>query len=126
MELSRIGANRKDKNSIAFSGKKPKISINKETDAIIFEVKSADGMGAQGQYDYTLSLSVEDIKCLLDFLAKQRRIFEDGPLQGVLESTSNSLLRLLIASSSLPFELINKFTMYKKQNLAKKNVSETP
>jgi hypothetical protein len=105
MELSRIGANRKELKMTAFSEKEPSLSFDCETGSLKFLVRHADGMGQQGQYDYTVMLSAKDLKAIFVLLAKQRSAFEPSQLQTMLEESSHSLLRLLVASSSLPFQL---------------------
>ncbi len=105
MELSRMGANRKEVQMKAFSEKEPSLSFDCETGDLKFLVRHADGMGQQGQYDYTVKLSTKDLKAIFAFLAKQRSAFEPSQLQTMLEESSHSLLRLLVASSSLPFQL---------------------
>ncbi|MHB0990288.1 MAG: hypothetical protein ACYC0M_03290 [Burkholderiales bacterium] len=105
MELSRMGANRKEVQIKAFSEKEPSLSFDCETGDLKFLVRRADGMGQQGQYDYTVMLSTKDLKAIFVFLAKQRSAFEPSQLQSLLEESSHSLLRLLVASSSLPFQI---------------------
>src|SRR5450830_594243 len=105
MELSRIGANRKELKMKAFSEKEPSLSFDLETGGLTFLVQHADGMGQQGQYNYTIKLDTNDLKAIFMFLAEQPSAFEPSQLQTLLEESSHSLLRLLIASSSLPFQL---------------------
>lgn len=106
MELSRIGANRKELEMKAFSEKKPTLSFDRETGDLKLLVRQADGMGKEGKYDYTVILDTNDLKAIFMCLAEQRGAFEPSQLQTMLEESSHSLLRLLIASSSLPFQLV--------------------
>lgn len=105
MELSRMGANHKELKMKAFSEKKPSLSFDCETGDLKLLVMQADGMGPKGQYDYTVILDTNDLKAIFMCLAEQRGAFEPSQLQTMLEESSHSLLRLLIASSSLPFQI---------------------
>lgn len=105
MKLSRIGANRKESRGIAFSNKVPEVSLDSKSGDVNLVVRYAEGMGAQGQYDYTIALSPKDISAILTHLSIQRSAFEPGQLQDILRESSPALLRLLFASSALPFLL---------------------
>ncbi|ADL55730.1 hypothetical protein [Gallionella capsiferriformans] len=105
MELSSMGANHKEVQMKAFSERDPSLTFDCETGGLKLLVQRADGMGKQGQYDYTVMLSAKDLKAIIVCLAKQRSAFEPSKLQTLLEESSHSLLRLLVASSLLPFQL---------------------
>jgi hypothetical protein len=105
MDLTRIGANRKELRSIAFAEKRPSISIDANSGSIELVVRYADGMGTQGQYDYTITLATEDLIAILDAISRERSAFQPGKLQNSLESSAGAILRLLSAASTLPFQL---------------------
>ncbi len=62
MELSHIGANRKEIRTTAFTDRSPEISIEENTGNIILIIKDADGMGTKGQYDYRIKLTPSDLR----------------------------------------------------------------
>ena len=105
MEVSRIGAFRKEVRTTVFKDREPSLSFDEKTGNLKLLVKNAEGMGAQGHYDYTVTLSVDDIKSILKLLSKQHSAFKESELQKTLTSSSHALLRLLIASSGAPFEV---------------------
>jgi hypothetical protein len=105
MELSRIGSNRKEVRAIAFTSQDPSISVDTKTGNIRLIVSRAKGMGTQGEYDYTVTLSPKDLVVLLGQLASERSTFEHGALQSMLQEVAPALLRLLFASTALPFQL---------------------
>ena len=105
MDLKRKGDNRDSGYSVAFKNKSPRLSIDAALGHLHFDVAGADGMGAQGKYEYRLTLDAGDLCVALEFLAKQRTILEEGALNTHLRSQSHSLLRLLVASSGLPLAL---------------------
>lgn len=105
MKLSRIGAKRKESRGVAFDNQKPEISCDGRAGEVKLVVRYADGMGAQGQCDCTVCLDTNDIASLLSTLSEQREAFEAGPIQDLLRQSSASLIRLLFAGSSLPFQL---------------------
>jgi len=105
MDLSRIGAYRKEVRSTAFSEREPTLNIDPKTGSISFVVRGGEGMGASGQYDYTIVISATDLAAMLRALSKERSAFQEGPLQGALEASAAHLLRLLAAASALPFQL---------------------
>lgn len=105
MDLSRTGANRKEVRSTAFSNHKPTLTIDPQTGSISLVVRRGDGMGASGQYDYTIVISTADLSAMLEVVSKERTAFQDGPLKGALEASAAYLLRLLAAASALPYQL---------------------
>lgn len=105
MKLTRIGANRKEVQALAFENQSPAVSVESTSGVISLLVKNAKGMGAQGRYDYTVELSAEDLMNILNKLSLSRAIFTEGPFQLELEKAAASLLRLLASSTALPFQL---------------------
>jgi hypothetical protein len=105
MELTRIGAYRKEVRSTAFAEREPSIVIDSKTGSIKLQVQCADGMGTQGQYDYTVTITPKDLSAIMDAVSKERTAFQPGDLQKALEGSAASMLRLLSAASSLPFQL---------------------
>ena len=105
MNLTRIGSNRREKTGIAFEGKNPEISFNESDSSITLDVDRGDGMGTSGEYDYSIKLSADDLHSLLVHLSNQGAAYKKGKLQDTLIKSSNSILRLLIASSAVPFEV---------------------
>ena len=128
MELSRIGANRKEVRSTAFADRKPELSIDNQTGAVKLAVRYAEGMGTQGHYDYTVTLTPEDLSSILRTLSTERSAFQPGSLQAALESCAAPLLRLLAAASILPFQLAPTELQLKfkaaKEKLALKRAAE--
>lgn len=105
MDLKRKGYNRNSGFSVAFENRPARLSFDTAQDCVNFDVTGASGMGAQGEYEYRVSLAPNDLAALLEFLAQQRSVIEEGPLNAQLRTQSHSILRLLIASSGLPFTL---------------------
>lgn len=120
MDLSRIGSNRKEIRATAFFDRKPAFSFNSEGGSLTLLVQRGDGMGTNGQYDYSIALDSTDIQALLRFLSEQRSAFVPGSLQDMLGDSTHSLLRLLIASSTLPFEVTPSETQLKLRSLKDK------
>jgi len=104
MNLSRIGANRKEVRATAFEGRNADIAIDERTGQLHFSICSASGMGAQGQYDYKITLEPDDIALVLKALSNERSIFKAGPLQNMLASSTLFLVRegLHKACASVP------------------------
>ena len=105
MELSRMGTFHKEVRKKAFSDAEPSLSFDAKTGSIQLSVRGANGMGAQGKYDYTVTLSANDLKSILELMSKQHSAFKESELQQTLIGSSHALLRLLIASSGVPFEV---------------------
>lgn len=105
MELSRMGTFHKEVRKSAFSDRDPSLSFDAKTGSIKLSVGSAGGMGAKGTYDYIVTLSANDLKSIIELLSKQNYAFKEGELQKALIGSSHALLRLLIASSGVPFEV---------------------
>ena len=105
MELKRRGSNRDSGFTSAFSGKKPKIRFVKSSGAVELAVDGANGMGAQGAYEYVITLGPNDVQAILSFIGSQRAAFEDGPFRESLVKASHGLLRLLIGSCGMPLLL---------------------
>lgn len=105
MDLTRIGANRKEFRATAFADRQPSISIDAKSGSIKLLVRCADGMGAQGRYDYTIALSPTDLSELLNLVSAERTAFQPGELQACLALSAAALLRLVSAASCLPFQL---------------------
>jgi len=105
MELSRMGTFHKEVRKAAFSDREPSLSFDAKTGSLKLSVSGADGMGAKGTYDYTVTLSANDLKSIIELLSKQHSAFKESELQQTLISSSHALLRLLIASSGVPFEV---------------------
>lgn len=103
MDLKRVGANRNFGYTAAFEDEVPTIEFLGESGGISFSVARADGMGAQGEYDYVVNLSSDDVAEMLIFLAEQQDISKSKSLCNALRRSSNAILRLLILSSGLPF-----------------------
>jgi formyltetrahydrofolate hydrolase len=124
MELSRMGTFHKEVRKTAFSDREPSILYDAKTGSIKLSVKSADGMGAKGTYDYIVTLSSSDLKSILELLSKQRCAFKESELQQTLISSSHALLRLLIASSGVPFDVLPSETELRIAALKQKNDSD--
>lgn len=106
MDLTRMGANRKEVRSTAFTGKEPSLSIDQKTGSIKLLVRYAAGMGAQGEYDYTVTITPEDLSAILSVVSMEPTAFQAGSqLQKALEFSALGILRLLSAASTLPFQL---------------------
>lgn len=105
MKLSRIGANRKEVRSVAFEDREPELSIDSSKGEISLTVHRADGMGTQGQYNYTITLSASDVAAILKALAAERHVFKPGKLHAAVEASAVPLVRLLSAAASLPFQI---------------------
>ena len=105
MDLTRIAANRKAGLSTAFRGQKPSVAIDETTGAIKLVVSRAEGMGAQGQYDYTVLVSPDDFANILDAISTNPALGQKGKLQESLATSAVPLLRLLSAASALPSQL---------------------
>lgn len=105
MKLTRIGANRKEVQALAYENQLPIISVDAGNGVVSLLVKDANGMGAQGRYNYTVELSAEDLMQILNKLSLSRAIFSEGPFQSGLEKTAAALLRLLASSTAIPFQL---------------------
>jgi len=106
MELSHIGANRKEIRTTAFTDRSPEISIEENTGNIILIIKDADGMGTKGQYDYRIKLTPSDLTKIIKTTSSHRSIFHEGPLRAELEIAASALLRLVAAASALPFQVM--------------------
>lgn len=130
MELSHIGANRKEKRSTAFVDRKPEITFDEKAGNLSLLIRNADGLGTKGQYDYKVVLQSDDLEKIIREISENRAIFIDGPLRRMLESNAISLLRMLTAASTLPFQLApterEKTLLAFKAKLAEKSKSETP
>lgn len=105
MDMKRKGYNRDSGYSIAFENKSARLSMDTTLGQVHCDITGADGMGPQGEYEYRITLGASDLCALLDFLAQQRTIIEEGALNTQLRTQSHNLLRLLIASSGLPLAL---------------------
>jgi hypothetical protein len=105
MDLKRKGRNRDSGFHTAFENRSARLSFDPTLGFVHFNVVGADGMGAQGEYEYSVSLSSNDLAALIEFLSQQQSLIENGPLNAQLRLQSHSLLRLLIASSGLPYAL---------------------
>lgn len=105
MDLTRIGANRREVRTVAFSGKSPSVSIDEKSGSINLVVQYADGMGTQGQYNYTVTIAPDDLIAILNAISRERSAFQPGKLQNSLELSAVAILRMLSAASALPFQL---------------------
>ncbi len=105
MDMKRKGHNRDSGYSIAFENKSAQFSVEVSSGQVHLDIAGAEGMGAQGEYEYRITLDTSDLCALLEFLAEQRTILEEGVLNTQLRTQSHNLLRLLIASSGLPLAL---------------------
>ncbi|XLX39076.1 hypothetical protein ACK25U_15055 [Ectopseudomonas mendocina] len=127
MDLSRMGTFHKEVRKKAFSDATPSIDFDAKTGSIKLTVSGASGMGAQGKYDYTVTLSAGDLKSIIELLSKQHCAFKESELQQTLIGSSHALLRLLIASSGVPFEVTPseaelRVAAFKEKIAAKKGV----
>ena len=105
MELSHVGANRKEVRTTAFADRTPEIVVDLPTGNLVLSIRNADGMGTRGQYDYKVVLTPADLGKILKAVSLDRSAFSNGTLRAELESSAASLLRLLSAASALPFQL---------------------
>jgi hypothetical protein len=105
MDLTRTAANRKAGLTTAFSGRKPSVTIDESSGAIKLGVTRAEGMGTQGQYDYTVLISPDDLAAILSTISTSPAPGQKGKLQESLASSAVPLLRLLSAASALPSQL---------------------
>ncbi|MEY4751031.1 MAG: hypothetical protein RIQ60_3245 [Pseudomonadota bacterium] len=128
MDLTRMGANRKEVRTTAFVDREPRISIDPKSGSIKLSVQYADGMGTQGQYDYTVTITPSDLTAILSAISVERTAFQPGELQTCLGVSAAILLRLLSAASALPFQLAPTDARLKfqaaKEKLAAKRASE--
>jgi hypothetical protein len=129
MELSRIGSNRKELRKKAFESAAPQMTFDAAAGSLKMVVRSADGMGTTGQYDYTVTLGPDDLRQMLKLLASERSAFQPSELQSVLESSASALLRLLAGASSLPFQLApteeDKRLQAARAKLAERNAAQS-
>ncbi len=72
MDLSHIGANRKEVRKTAFSDKAPEIGVDAKTGNLILSVHNASGLGTKGQYNYTVVLTPVDLASLLKVVSSHR------------------------------------------------------
>jgi hypothetical protein len=105
MELTRIGANRKEVRSTAFTDRRASLTIDAETGSLVLFVNRGEGMGQSGQYDYTVTLTTQDLTDLFDSISNDRSAFQVGPLQAALGASAAAIFRMLSAATSLPFQL---------------------
>lgn len=105
MELTRIGANRKESRSTAFTDRRASLTIDSRTGSVVFLVNRGEGMGQSGQYDYTIDLTAEDLTDLFNAISNDRSAFQVGPLQTALGASATALFRMLSAATALPFQL---------------------
>lgn len=119
MDLTRIAANRKAGLTAAFSDRRPSVTIDDATGAIKLVVPRAEGMGAQGQYDYTVSISPNDLIEILYSISMNPALGQRGKLQESLASSAVPLLRLLSAASALPSQLAPSATENMLESLKK-------
>ena len=105
MNLKRKGAKRNTGYSVAFMEKGPSISYDKVSGELSLTVSRAQGMGAQGLYEYVVTLSPSDIGEVLKFIAAKGLPFENGPLRHRIVDASHAILQLLIGSSGLQFSI---------------------
>ena len=105
MNLTRVGANRREIQGVAFENETPSVSIDSTDGSISLLVSNSSGMGSSGRYNYTVELSIEDLMLVLQKLSSTRAIFADGPLKSKLEQNTSCLLRLMTAAASLPYQL---------------------
>lgn len=112
---------RKGKWSPAFENKKPTISFGLDK-LTHMEVAGARGIGTEeGSYKYDIALTPNDICTLLEFLGKQRNIFEDRDFNDQLRTQCHSLLCLLIASSGIPLALQPSEVLTRLANIRKQS-----
>lgn len=110
MDLSRVGANRREKHAQAFEGKAPEIGFDSHRNSIRLTIKDADGMGARGRYDYEVALSPDDLRDIIDFVSRNRSAYEDPKIRSALAESCQSILRLLISCAALPSKDISART----------------
>ncbi len=117
MNLTRMGANRKEVRTTAFADREPRISIDPESGSVKLLVKCADGMETQGQYDYTVTIAPRDLTAILNAISVEHTAFRPGELQTCLGASAAVLLRLLSAASALPYQLAPTEAQLKFQTL---------
>ncbi|MEX8503994.1 hypothetical protein [Leptothrix ochracea] len=101
MKLSRIAAIRADQEYVAFSDKKPDISIELTSGEITMVVKSAGGMGPKGSYNYKICVSPDDLYLILEKISESPLIYKKSKIRDAIEKSSLPLMRL-IAACGLP------------------------
>ena len=106
MNLKRKGTNRDSGYRTAFKEKNPSISHEKDSGELSLTVSKARGMGPEGQYDYVVTLSPNDISEILKFIAIKGLSFENGPLRDSIVNSSHVILQLLMGSSGLQLSIV--------------------
>lgn len=101
MELSRIGANRKERLVKLISITNTNPSWDYETQTIKINARNLTDPSLSGEYNYMLTLNLNDIVDIINKLATSG-IAESSPaLQESLTPASHALLRLIVLASGL-------------------------
>lgn len=105
MLLKRWGANRNSGWTALINNKDFTASWNKKDSVVELTVKRVNGTNANGQYNYEVVLSLEEISKILALLSDQALQHSSEVASQKLSSATRSLLRLLAASGGLPLGL---------------------
>ncbi|MCO7552349.1 hypothetical protein [Metapseudomonas otitidis] len=103
MLLKRWGANRNSGWTGLINKKEPSVSWSKKDQCIQLIVRKVNDPHGNGQYNYEIDLSPEEISKILDALAKDGLTHSLTYISEKLAPSTRSLLRLLLASGGIPF-----------------------
>lgn len=103
MLLKRWGANRNSGWIGLINKKDPTVSWNKNEQCIQLTIKRVVDPHGNGQYNYEIDLSPEEIAKIIDALAKDGLTHSLTSLSEKLAPSTRSLLRLLLAAGGFPF-----------------------
>lgn len=102
MLLKRWGANRNSGWTGLINNKDFTASWNKKDSVVELTVKRVNDPNANGQYNYEVVLSLEEISKILALLSDQALQHSSEVTSQKLSSSTRALLRLLAASGGLP------------------------
>jgi hypothetical protein len=103
MLLKRWGANRNSGWTALINKKEPAVSWSKKEQCIQLNIRRVNDPNGNGQYNYEIDLSTEEIAKIIDALAKDGITHSLESVSEKLAPSTRSLLRLLLAAGGLPF-----------------------
>ena len=102
MLLKRWGANRNSGWTGLINKKEATVSWNKNEACVQLTVRRVNDPNGNGQYNYEIDLSLEEITKVLSVLADHGLTHSMSAVSEKLSPSTRSLFRLLAASSGLP------------------------
>lgn len=105
MLLKRWGANRNSGWTAVINNKDFTPSWNKKESTVELTFKRVNDPNANGQYNFQVVLSLEEISKILALVSDQALLHSPEVVSQKMTPSTRALLRLLVASGGVPFAL---------------------